>query len=483
MSEIQPRIVGSEMEWGVIGRIVDTKKFNSEVESISEATCKYLHPDIRTVSQMLSNGSRFYQDVGAHLEYATPEDISFESATVNEFAGEQIVIDALHRLIRSKEKYDGIKLRKRVIGSDGVTWGYHINFLADRSAIQNPQEDLRLMGLHYATSMPLLGAGAIVRDKVTRELRYSFGQKVNGLFNDYLTGTTGTQKAVINLRDEPLSSVELYRRVHHTSTDPHILAWATRMTLGSYSLVLRAIEQGYGDQLPLTPSDNSAHPLLDLAQQNSADLSMRGVVHEIGGKTLRQFDVQHEILNIVSKTDHTDEEADILAEWRKAIEDLETDPKQLTFRSDAITRLTLIRKKVEVSGGDPDDMGDKWAQKTDDDYDTLATIWRDDESPRDSYDRSVPERLRARVHDNHLDMAIVMNRMFQPPQTTRAKIRGEAIAQGASTAGWHFYKPSPDKGAHALDDPYMTEESGEEPSDSAQAPASESDMMDWWMDC
>lgn len=457
MAEIHPRIVGSEMEWGIMGRLEGTDRF-SEIPDLHSVASNYHHPQIDYLSTFLSNGGRFYQDSGNHLEYATPEDISLEQFVTNEFSGEQIVIDALHRFIKGEEKYDAVKVRKRVIDDKNNTWGYHINLLADRATTQDSTKDLHLMGLHFATSLPLLGGGAIVANQQSDQLHYTFGQKINDLHYDYIHGTTQTQKAVINLRDEPLSDGIRFRRVHITSTDPHILPWATWMTMGSYSLILRAIEQRRPHQLQLPTGGNARNPLLEMAMQNNHDLTMRKTLHELGNRTLKQFDVQHELLQIVEQTDHTDEEAAVLREWKTAIDDLETNPKLLNYRSDAITRLTLIRHALNAKNEDPSNMESTVARERDELYDTVAKIQRHDATPTESYSQSIPAKLRkARLSSKNPSDEAIAARMFEPPQTTRAKIRGAAIARGAMDVNWHRYKFAT-RAEHRLDDPYMTEE-------------------------
>lgn len=458
MSEIRPRIIGSETEYAVSARLINTDAFTDNIDGIANLATNYTHPSLKQTGQFLSNGSRFYVDVGYHPEYAGPEELTFESAVTAEFAGEQLVIDALHRFLQDREKYDAIKLRKRVVDDNKETWGYHLNFLAERDAIPDMEPPrLNLVGLHYATSLPLLGGGAVIRDGDDKP-RYVFGQKINGLYDDYLYGTTQHSKAVINTRDEPHSDREQYRRVHLTSTDPHISPYATWLSLGSYSLVLRAIEQGYGDSLPLTPSVASEHPMLDIARRNNSDLTMRRIIHEIGGRTMRQLDVQHEILVIVSKTDHTDEEHLVLKEWEKAIDDLERDPRLLMYRSDAITRYKLIHDSIEKHGGNPDDMACDRAFQIDESYDTLALLRRGDTDSAAIYQASLPSKLRTKymtVHNPSPEE--ITTRMFAPPQNTRARVRGQAIIDGATSVNWSYYKDRMDE-KHELKDPYMTEE-------------------------
>ena len=460
MTEIRPRIVGTEMEWPAIERKVGSPE--QQFSGTSELTNTYLHPDLTAVGwgNMLSNGGRYYLDVGSHLEYATPEDTSFISAVTGELAGERIVMDGLMRYMRDHEKTEQLRLRKRVIDDSGTTWGYHVNLLADRSAIPKAtDEHLHLLGLHLATSLPLLGGGAVMR-RPDGENWYSLGQKIQSLYHDYICGTMGTDKALINQRDEPLANREKYNRIHITSLDPHISSWATWMALGSCSLILRAIEQGRGTNLRLDET-GIEQPLLSLARSNASDLTMKQTKASVGGKTMTAHDLQQELLTIVHATDHTDEEAAVLEEWQRAIDDIATDPFLLVNRSDAITRLDLIQKFVQRSEtADTEDVLGPDARRIDSVYDTIFMLKRQsqDETVDKIYQRSFAHRLRlGAMAVCGVAEADISARIFEPPLTTRAYIRGTMI--GTRTLKQASWEQATDVEGQKLsfDDPYVAD--------------------------
>lgn len=446
MAEIQPRIVGTEMEWSITERLVGNKH-DQPFERGGELVTKYREPELSSsiMGSMLSNGSRYYRDVGEHVEYASPEDTSFKGALVNELAGEQILIDGLARYVRDNDKIAHCDLRKRVVDDRGETWGYHINLSADRKRIPSINDQyVHLLGLHLATSLPMLGAGTIFG--LPGREQYSFGQKILGLHHDYCRGTMDTEKALINQRDEPWADKEVFHRIHLTSTDPHISPWATRMALGTASLVLRAIEQEKGDWLRI---DDGGHenPLLGLARMNARDLTLKQTTMLVGGKTITPTDIQQEIINIVSQTDHTDEEAEILREWQTAVEDLSVDPMRLVNRSDAITKLDFIQKLAEKNGEDITDVSTKKARALVAFYDVLADLNGDELrsntelTPMDIHERSLGYKLRiGRMASMMATKNDVMHAVHFPPVTTRAYQRGNAIwAGGVTGASWSGY--------------------------------------------
>lgn len=448
MTEIQPRIVSSEIEWAVSERLVG----NGEVTQLSDPTSVIHDTNLMPgliqggSSRMFSNGSRYYLDVGSHIEYAAPEDTSFEGAMINEIAGERIVIDGLVRYIRSQNKVDWLQLRKRNRDDEGETWGSHLNFSTLRKQIPTvDDESMHALGLHIATSQAMLGSGTLMGPADRRY--YSLGQKVWGLHHDYIAGTMGKDKGVINLRDEALADNNKYRRIHITSMDAHISPWATKMALGTCSLVLRAIEQGkVPSNLRLQQlSSHDSSPLVRVAKQSANDLSLKSYLELVGWRSATPLSIQERLVEMAARTYHTDEERVILSEWEQAVHDLASDPMLLINRSDAIAKLGLLRQQAVKAGNDPNNFSTEAAQRLSVGYDTLAAISRDEALqllPNDAtspeslsqavYEKSIPHRLRSSLfRGDTVDQNAIARAMFHPPATTRAHLRGEAIRSDA----------------------------------------------------
>lgn len=468
MKEISPRIVGTEMEWPISHKLVGNDHFE-QMNDVSPLVDSCLPPDITRVSSggMLGNGGRFYVDVGSRIEYATPEDTSFEGALVNELAGERIVIESLARYVKNTDKIEKAYLTKRVIDSQNSTWGYHVNLSADTAAVNGfTDKSMHLLALHLSTSLPMLGSGAIYRS-IQDERSYSFGQKVLGLNFDYGVGTTGNAKPLINQRNEAHSKDVGLSRVHITSTDPHISPWATKMLLGTSSLVLRAIEQNRGGELRLKSSGrydshtNSSIALVELGRMNAFDLSLSQTVDMEDGRTITPTEIQKEIFAVVAATNHTDEEALILSEWERALADIEQDVMLLRDRSDSVAKLGLMRAYAERHGFDEDDFSNPALRSINNEYSKLAMFDvtkrpRDQLDPVALYERSVAYRLRSRSMaaqmPNEQDVEIAIT---EPPITTRALQRGKAIqGGGVSAANWTYYV---DRGKRTdTNDPFET---------------------------
>lgn len=444
MSEITKRIYGTEFEWPPSGTVKGIDSDTTPTINLYSKLQDYIDPKLTMVGGMMSNGSRFYTDCG-HLEYATPEDTTIEGAVLREIAGERIVMDTLTRIV--KDGFSNITsayLRKRVIDDAGTTWGYHINLLANPDLIRNfSDETMHLMGLHIATAQPIIGAG-VVRG-IGNNSYYSFGQKVLDLQHDYSVNTLNDNKPLINQRDESLSDRKFNKRVHLTSLDAHISPWATKMTIGTCSLILRAIEQGVGKEIRV-PTENIKNPLVQLAKTSATDLTMNKAVYLADGSSTTALGLQEMLIEAASKTEHTDEEAVLLEEWRRAIADLQQEPMLLRDRSDAIARYSLIRSLNIKRGASAVDMSTPFARVADGYYDRVFEIGSerfpiDGEDQLISYLSSHAHKLRSGMMQDHMPSeAAIQDAVYNPPTATRAYGRGRAIATGnVQYAQWDRY--------------------------------------------
>ena len=81
------------------------------------------------------------------------------------------------------------------------------------------------MLFHYATSLPLLGAGAVYAPGEPGEYRYSLGQKHTDIQYD-VNGSTTSSKPFISTRDEP--------HADHKYIRLHIVGYrSARITMGN----------------------------------------------------------------------------------------------------------------------------------------------------------------------------------------------------------------------------------------------------------
>lgn len=439
MTEIRDRIVGSEMEYSITALDHDDREIPYSLKITPEFVENYLPEGVSQTSNMLSNGGRYYDDLH-FAEYATPEELDFEDMVIREFAGERIVIQSLIRYFADNPEMRFAYIRKRVLDDHRKTWGYHLNLSSDTTSIPVFNDyTMHMLGLHLATSQPLIGSGTTYYNRTTKQREYSYGQKV--LDPNLVDCDIDTQDktALINTRHEPLAG-RGHRRVHVTCLDPHISPWAAKMTVGTLSLVLRIIEQGHGHKI--RAGIYSSHSMSAIAVTNATDLTHKQVVRMDEGPAITPTEIQQTIIELAERTEHTDQEAKILKEWRKAIEDLRSNPMSLANRSDAIGRLHTIQQSNIRRKIDPGDMTTDAAKIADAYYDRIFEVGtqrfpRDNADPLEAYRKSGAHiiRRRQKTSERSIEQAIL-----HPPKTTRAYARAALIASGkVEKVSWEGY--------------------------------------------
>ena len=129
------RIYGLESEYGIICTSTQQVGKPMSIQSavmylFREIIHGRMYPDV-----FLENGARFYQDIGCHPEYATPECDNVIDLIAHDKAGERIT----ERLLLSAERrmqHENIKgkisIFKNNTDTPGNTYGCHENYLMDR---------------------------------------------------------------------------------------------------------------------------------------------------------------------------------------------------------------------------------------------------------------------------------------------------------------------------------------------------------------
>ncbi len=444
MSDILPRITGTEMEWSV-----QTRKGANDI--YEQATTKDIKLALRNKDQklirsepngMLSNGGRYYEDIGLHPEYATPEDTSFMGTVASEFAGEDIVYDSFVNAQNHNTFHDFI-LNKRVVDDELHTWGYHMSFSADAEKIPVTSVSLAPLGKHLSTMNIFTGAGAVIPTR--NGAIYTTAQKVLNLNTDFSHSSHQTDQPLINLRNEALSDDEIYSRVHVTCLDANMSPWATWMKLGTTSIVLRMMEKGY---LKNNYFKNEMHRV---AIHVAHDTSLERTVTLSDGSTIRPLDIQGELVLLAEKLAKNEgistEEYEILSEWKRVLVDLASDPEKTSDRVEWVARRKIIKDYMgrhAVSLSDP-------------------SVFRLDRSWSHIGPDTIGTMMRKRVWAKWMPAAESLKHAYlEPPMTTRALGRASLIHRyGESpdhnfTASWSFAELANTRERWYMGNPYDT---------------------------
>jgi proteasome accessory factor A len=364
----------------------------------------------RSSNVFLANGARLYLDVGSHPEYATPECDSIYDLVVHDKAGERI----LEQLLASAEqrlREEGIRgviyLFKNNTDSAGNSYGCHENYLTSR------RDDFS----HYAEVLiPFLvsrqiyaGAGKVLQ--TARGAMFSISQRAEHIWEGVSSATTRS-RPIINTRDEPHADAEKYRRLHVIVGDSNMSEYATFLKVGTASIILRMLEEPN-----VVLRDMTLENPIRAIREISHDLTCTRRVRLANGREASALEIQTEYLNRALRFAETrgfpPMETRALEMWEHCLTGIEKDPFSLDRECDWVIKHNLIehyRERHDLPLSHPQ----------------VALVdlqYHDVNRDRGLYYRMQARGLVDRVcTDEEIDRAV-----DEPPQTTRARLRGEFI--------------------------------------------------------
>ncbi|NKX53952.1 Pup--protein ligase [Arthrobacter mobilis] len=234
------RIFGVETEFGISYSAPESRPLSPE------EVARYLFRKVvtwgRSSNVFLTNGSRLYLDVGSHPEYATAECDDVAQLIAQDRAGELILEDLMNEAQDRlhKEGFDGnVYLFKNNTDSAGNSYGSHENYLIPRKLEFSRLADILIPFL--VTRQLLVGAGKVL--KTQNGSIYAFSQRADHIWEGVSSATTRS-RPIINTRDEPHADAEYYRRLHVINGDSNMSETTTMLKIGTVDLLLRMIEAG-----------------------------------------------------------------------------------------------------------------------------------------------------------------------------------------------------------------------------------------------
>lgn len=365
----------------------------------------------RSSNVFLTNGSRLYIDVGAHPEYATAECDSITQLIAFDKAGERIV----HGLVRGGEErlraagIDGtIHLYKNNTDSAGNSYGCHENYLVRRRADYKTFASDLLPFL--VTRQIVTGAGCITR--TPSGAHYSFSPRADHMWEGMSSATTRS-RPMINTRDEPHATAEMYRRMHVIVGDSTMSEPTLLLKVGATDLILRLMEARV--RMPAMALAREMQAIRDVAH----DLSGAATVDLADGRQLTAVQVQQTYLDLVAGhvggvIERTDEVDQILDLWRRGIAAVRTgDHSGVETELDwAIKHKVILRYQERLAC----DLGDPRLAR-------LELAFHDVSPEHGLFNRLQAQGLVRRIID---DQAIV-DAMRTAPASTRAHLRGAFV--------------------------------------------------------
>jgi proteasome accessory factor A len=405
---VDRRIFGLENEYGV------TCTFRGQRRLSPDEVARYLFRRVvswgRSSNVFLRNGARLYLDVGSHPEYATPECDSVVDLVAHDKAGERILegllVDADRRL-REEGIAGDIYLFKNNTDSAGNSYGCHENYLVGRHGEFGRLADILIPFL--VTRQIICGAGKVLQ--TPRGAVYCVSQRAEHIWEGVSSATTRS-RPIINTRDEPHADAERFRRLHVIVGDSNMSETTMLLKVGATDLVLRMIEAGAA--LRDMTLDNPIRAIREV----SHDMTGRSRVRLANGREMSALEIQYEYLTKARDfTDRNGADAvamQVLDLWQRALSAIETgDLDKIAREIDWVTKYQLIeryRARHDLPLSAP-----RVAQ--------LDLAYHDVHRGRGLYYLLQKQNMVDRV-TRDID---IFEAKSVPPQTTRARLRGEFI--------------------------------------------------------
>jgi proteasome accessory factor A len=240
---------------------------------------------------------------------------------------------------------------------------------------------------------------------------FCIAQRAEHIWEGVSSATTRS-RPIINTRDEPHADAERFRRLHVIVGDSNMSEFSSWMKVGITDLVLRMVEAN------TVMRDLSLENPIRAIREISHDVTCRKKVRLANGRELSAIEVQEEYYErterFLERRGPDPQSKQLLQEWREALDALILqEPERLVRKVDWIAKQSLIenyRERHQLPLSHPR-------------VALLDLAYHDVNRTRGLY--YVLERagkMERAVAEKEIQRA-----MREPPQTTRAKLRGDFI--------------------------------------------------------
>lgn len=395
-------------------------------------------------SHFLPNGARFYLDIGAHPEYATPEVVSLVGLLCADRAGDELLAARARAATGRLGEADGgpIRIIKNNTDREANTYGCHENYLIARDV---PAVTLaRHLAAHLATRVLFCGSGRVHPDGT-----YELSQRARHMTAGAWTASTTRGRGFVSLRDEPHATAARWQRLHVIAGDANMAETSTWLKVGTTHLVLRLLtEPSCANRRVLDGRavlDNPAAGIVAVSAGGPDTLVRRADL-----RTMRAVEVQLALVDAVAdhldETGATGEEQAVLTEWARVLADLGADPDRCADRIDWVAKRRVL-----------DGLAARRPRGWSDPVVAAADLAYHDVDPA----RSIARRLEtAGLLVRRSTPADVDAAGRRAPDATRARLRGAFVAAAEAagvdyTVGWSslVVHASPRRGVE-LGDPF-----------------------------
>ena len=301
-----------------------------------------------------------------------------------------------------------IFLFKNNTDSAGNSYGCHENYLVSRYGEFQRLADVLIP--FFVSRQILCGAGKVLA--TPRGAVYCIAQRAEHIWEGVSSATTRS-RPIINTRDEPHADAERYRRLHVIVGDSNMSEWSAFLKVGATDLVLAMVEE--------------ATVLRDLTLENpiraireiSHDMSCRRKVRLANGREASALEIQREYFEKAAR--FVGRRANpvwqrVIGMWGHVLDALEEgDLDRIGRQVDWVTKYLLLeraRTRYDLPWSHPK-------------ITLMDLTYHDVNRKRGLYYLLERNGSVERICDD----TAVDRATQEPPQTTRARLRGEFIRQ------------------------------------------------------
>jgi len=404
---VDRRIFGLENEYGVTCTLRGQRRLSPD------EVARYLFRRVvswgRSSNVFLENGARLYLDVGSHPEFATPECDTLEDVVAHDKAGERI-LEGLVRGAEERLEEEGIRgqifVFKNNTDSAGNSYGCHENYLVSRHKDFHRTVDVLIPFL--VTRQIFLGAGKLTQ--TPRGTSFSISQRADHIWEGVSSATTRS-RPIINTRDEPHADAERYRRLHVIAGDSNMSEYATYVKVGTMVALLQMIERD------VVFRDLTLENPIRAIREVAHDTTCRRKIRLANGRELSALDIQWEYLDRAMRFARSPgfppQVQVAIDRWEHLLTGLEKDPMTLDREVDWVIKNRLMERYANRRGLTMSDPRMSMMDLSYHDVDRTRGLYYLLES------KGMVDRV---VTDEQVATAV-----RQPPQTTRARLRGAFI--------------------------------------------------------
>ena len=359
---------------------------------------------------VLANGARLYVD-HAHPEYSAPEALGAVDAVLWDRAGEAVARRAMEAVEASGR--GPVVLVKNNTDGKGAAYGAHENYQVPRATDFDAL--VRALTPFMVTRPVVCGAGRVGIGQRSEASGFQMSQRADFVENEVGLETT-FNRPIINTRDEPHADPARWRRLHVIGGDANMFDYSALLRLGTTSLVLWAIEQGTDLRWDSLALDDPVQETWNVSHHPDLDYRLTTA----GGGSYTAAELQQVYLDLVldafdeAGAQPSGDDRLVLEQWQSVLDRMRADLFSVVAEVEWVCKYQLLLRQRERAGL-------QWSDPR------LAAIdlqWAD---LRPSH---------GLVH--RLDRAGAVKRLFapeqveaaadEPPPNTRARARGEAVA-------------------------------------------------------